>query len=191
MRATGRIRRTLALAALPVAFVVALPGVAAAEPVVPDPNLRVSVHDLVVCRAVLTIDLSQATVPLKEEVFAGGKVTVRISADVLFAFGEAKPTKAASYELGVLATRLHTASRTVLVAGYTDSIGSPASNLTLSQRRADAVKAELAKHTGGGFTIVATGHGEADPVAPNTKDGKDYSAGRAKNRRVEITFTNN
>jgi outer membrane protein OmpA-like peptidoglycan-associated protein len=191
MRATGGIRRIFALAALPVAFVVALPGVAAAEPVVPDPNLRVSVHDLVVGRAVLTIDLSQAIVPLKEEVFAGGKVTVRISADVLFDFGEATLTMAARQEIGVLATRLRAASGTVLVAGYTDGIGSPASNLTLSQRRADAVKAELTKHTGGGFSIVAAGHGEANPVAPNTKDGKDYSAGRAKNRRVEITFTKN
>jgi outer membrane protein OmpA-like peptidoglycan-associated protein len=33
------------------------------------------------------------------------------------------------------------------------------------------------------------GHGEADPVAPNVKkDGSDNPRGRARNRRVTITF---
>jgi flagellar motor protein MotB len=32
------------------------------------------------------------------------------------------------------------------------------------------------------------GHGEADPVAPNTEDGHDDPAGRAQNRRVVISF---
>jgi outer membrane protein OmpA-like peptidoglycan-associated protein len=182
----GSAGRTMVIVTL---AVLALPDAAAAEPVVPGPHLLTSVHDLVVGRAVRTLDLSHAIVPLKEEVFAGRKVTVRISADVLFDFGKAKLTNAARYEIGVVANRLRTSSGTVLVAGYTDSIGSPASNLTLSQRRADAVKTELAKHTGGGFTIVAMGHGEANPVAANTENGKDSAAGRAKNRRVEITFT--
>jgi len=53
--------------------------------------------------------------------------------------------------------------------------------------RADAVTTEL-KSQAGGVAVVAYGRGETNPVAPNTKDGKDYPEGRAKNRRVEITF---
>lgn len=40
----------------------------------------------------------------------------------------------------------------------------------------------------GGQRIVARGHGAADPVAPNTVNGKDNPAGRARNRRVTIAF---
>lgn len=35
---------------------------------------------------------------------------------------------------------------------------------------------------------TATGHGEASPVAPNTLSGRDNPLGRAKNRRVEISY---
>jgi len=42
---------------------------------------------------------------------------------------------------------------------------------------------------GRGVGFVTTGHGEADPVAPNVKpDGGDNPQGRAQNRRVEISF---
>ncbi|HEY7485550.1 MAG TPA: OmpA family protein [Streptosporangiaceae bacterium] len=166
---------------------IAVPGVAAADPNVPDQNVRESVRDLQVGPAVRAVDLSDAVLPLKEEQAAGGTVTVRISADVLFEFGRATLTATARREIGELAARLRSASGAVRVVGYTDSIGTPAANLLLSRRRAAAVKTELAKRAGA-VTIVSVGRGEADPVAPNTAKGKDFPPGRAKNRRVEVTF---
>ncbi|HET6868537.1 MAG TPA: hypothetical protein VFH80_21675 [Solirubrobacteraceae bacterium] len=40
----------------------------------------------------------------------------------------------------------------------------------------------------GAARIITRGHGEADPVAPNTQNGHDNPAGRAQNRRVVISF---
>ena len=65
--------------------------------------------------------------------------------------------------------------------GYTDSIGSDAYNLKLSQRRADAVRNEMIKRGAPADRITAKGYGEADPVADNAS-----KEGRAKNRRVEL-----
>lgn len=66
------------------------------------------------------------------------------------------------------------------VAGYTDSNGSDAYNLSLSQRRAEAVRRYLIDH-GVANVLTARGYGEADPVADNRTD-----AGRAENRRVVL-----
>ena len=67
------------------------------------------------------------------------------------------------------------------IDGYTDSTGDAAYNQGLSQRRADAVRRGLLA-TSDALTIVARGHGEADPVADNATD-----SGRQQNRRVTIT----
>ena len=51
-----------------------------------------------------------------------------------------------------------------------------------------AVQAALAP-LAPGATFQSTGKGAADPVAPNTNpDGSDNPEGRARNRRVTITF---
>ena len=70
----------------------------------------------------------------------------------------------------------------VKIIGHTDSDGEDASNLDLSKRRAESVKAELAKT----FSIDASrieteGAGETKPVAPN-----DTPVNKALNRRVEF-----
>jgi OmpA-OmpF porin, OOP family len=69
----------------------------------------------------------------------------------------------------------------VTVEGYTDSRSTPAQNLELSQRRADAVMAHLVQAGIAAGNISVTGEGDADPVASN-----DTEIGRAQNRRVEI-----
>lgn len=71
---------------------------------------------------------------------------------------------------------------TLHIAGHTDSVGSDAANLDLSQRRSAAVRTALVQR----FAIAAdrlstAGHGEAAP-----KDTNDTPEGRARNRRVEL-----
>jgi len=75
----------------------------------------------------------------------------------------------------------------VTIEGYTDSKGTDAYNLKLSDRRAAAVKHYLVSKGVAADRLTTVGKGEADPVAPNTKpDGKDNPEGRAMNRRAEL-----
>lgn len=67
------------------------------------------------------------------------------------------------------------------IAGYTDSTGSAAMNLSLSQARAAAVRAYLARRGISPGRMVAKGYGASGYIAPNTT-----AAGRAQNRRVEL-----
>lgn len=70
------------------------------------------------------------------------------------------------------------------VEGHTDSTGSSEYNQSLSNRRAQAVKAQFAASGMAAAEIVAVGKGETDPVADNATE-----AGRAQNRRVVIVVT--
>jgi outer membrane protein OmpA-like peptidoglycan-associated protein len=67
------------------------------------------------------------------------------------------------------------------IEGYTDNTGDAATNLKLSQSRADAVRAYLVKKKVDSGRMTATGFGQDSPVADNKR-----AAGRAKNRRVEL-----
>jgi hypothetical protein len=70
----------------------------------------------------------------------------------------------------------------ILIEGHTDNVGTPASNLALSDARAAAVKAALvSQHGAAGDRITTKGLGDTKPSAPNTT-----AAGRAQNRRVEV-----
>jgi outer membrane protein OmpA-like peptidoglycan-associated protein len=67
------------------------------------------------------------------------------------------------------------------IGGYTDSTGSPAVNLQISKKRADAVRTYLIRHGVPADTLTAEGFGDAHPVADNaTREG------RAANRRIEF-----
>lgn len=134
------------------------------------------------------VDLTLKVVALETETTEGTRTVITISSDVLFAFDKANLTKKAADHLAGIAVRLRTASGTVRVDGYTDAIGTDAYNLALSRRRAESVKRELDRTLRGRPVTAAAGHGEADPVAPNTKGGKDNPDGRAENRRVTIVF---
>ncbi|WP_329001654.1 OmpA family protein [Kribbella sp. NBC_00709] len=69
----------------------------------------------------------------------------------------------------------------VEVAGHTDDLGSPATSLPLSERRAAAVKAELVRLGVNPDRILANGYGQAFPIASNAT-----GAGRIANRRAEL-----
>lgn len=70
------------------------------------------------------------------------------------------------------------------VVGYTDSTGSAAYNEQLSKRRASSVASYLAGNGVLRERVVTEGRGQADPVASNSN-----TAGRERNRRVEIVLT--
>ncbi len=67
------------------------------------------------------------------------------------------------------------------IAGYTDSSGNPAKNVTLSQKRAEAVREALIEAGANADTLVAKGYGSADPIASN-----GTPEGRLRNRRIEF-----
>lgn len=71
------------------------------------------------------------------------------------------------------------------VHGYTDNTGSDAYNLMLSEQRAVAVKTFLIEKGVEPSRVASRGHGESDPIAPNTT-----AQGRAQNRRVELLVSN-
>jgi outer membrane protein OmpA-like peptidoglycan-associated protein len=74
--------------------------------------------------------------------------------------------------------------KTILeVAGHTDSVGTDASNLTLSDGRATSVANYLRTKKVKAERLTTIGYGETRPVADNETD-----AGRAANRRVELTL---
>jgi outer membrane protein OmpA-like peptidoglycan-associated protein len=106
--------------------------------------------------------------------------------DVLFDTGKASLKAGATSNLNKLVAFLNEYSdRTVLIEGYTDSVGTEDFNQGLSERRADSVKSYLAGQGIGSIRLSASGKGESDPVASN-----DSAAGRQQNRRVEVIISN-
>lgn len=71
------------------------------------------------------------------------------------------------------------------IAGHTDNVGSPETNIKLSKERAESVRQYLLQTYGlPQNMVVAQGYGEAQPIAPN-----DTPDGREKNRRVVFKIT--
>lgn len=111
--------------------------------------------------------------------------TITLSAAALFDHdrdvikGEAKP------QLDEFASRVKSLSQvdSVDVVGHTDSSGTDAYNQNLSERRAASVKDYLVGQGVDAGVINTSGMGESQPVADNST-----KAGRAENRRVEITL---
>jgi len=70
----------------------------------------------------------------------------------------------------------------VEISGHTDNIGADASNLRLSQARAESVRRYFIGKGVPAAQMEAKGYGETKPVATN-----DTAEGRAENRRVEMS----
>ena len=106
--------------------------------------------------------------------------------DVLFATNKADLKSSGLVNINKLAQFLQeNPDRKVIVEGYTDSTGSDAYNLTLSERRAGSVQMALIKMGVDPSRIVTQGYGKEYPVADNGS-----VSGRAMNRRVEVTISN-
>lgn len=114
----------------------------------------------------------------------GDNITLNMPSSITFATNSADLNSGFYNALGGVAMVLKEYNKTVIeVAGHTDSTGSDSYNQQLSERRASSVANYL---TGQGITqqrLMTVGAGEAHPVASN-----DTEAGRAQNRRVEMTI---
>jgi OOP family OmpA-OmpF porin len=117
---------------------------------------------------------------LSEKKIAGYKVD-----NILFELDHYDLTPAAKEELAEVGKFLtdHPTAYAVLF-GYTDDTGKPDYNMELSRRRAESVANYLYYNFNmGSERVIPIWYGEANPIA-----GNDTEAGRAKNRRVEISI---
>jgi type VI secretion system protein ImpK len=112
---------------------------------------------------------------------------VRIRNSGMFASGSATVAPSYYHLLQRIGEALKAEKGPVTVDGYTDNqpiktVQFP-SNFQLSQARADAAKAIIAKALGDPGRITAQGHADADPIASNaTPEGRD------QNRRIEVVL---
>ena len=121
-----------------------------------------------------------------ERVGEGIKVTMKENM-VNFGFDSSDLTSSAKANLDKLAQVLvDNLDTNINIYGYTDSKGTDSYNLSLSDRRAAAVKSYLASKGVSSMRMNTMGMGEASPIASNNTD-----AGRAENRRVEFAITAN
>lgn len=102
---------------------------------------------------------------------------------IYFAFNSATIRPQSDSMLGAIAGMMRREpSWTLRVTGHTDDVGGDASNLTLSRRRAEAVKAALVARGVAVGRLDTGGAGASAPKATNAT-----LEGRAQNRRVELT----
>jgi outer membrane protein OmpA-like peptidoglycan-associated protein len=113
-----------------------------------------------------------------------GRVTYRLG-DVLFATGRSELQPAALGTLdSLLASINKEPNRHIVIEGHTDTVGKSADNLSLSQRRAEAVKQYLVAHGVPADRVTAVGKGDAGAIADNAT-----AEGRQQNRRVDIVVS--
>jgi OmpA-OmpF porin, OOP family len=108
---------------------------------------------------------------------------IRIKGNILFETGSANIQKQSLKLLDEVAIVLarNPELGPVLVEGHTDNVGSDSLNLSLSQKRAQAVVDYLISKGIDTRRLRAKGFGESKPIATNTTP-----LGRAKNRRVDF-----
>jgi len=106
--------------------------------------------------------------------------------NVFFATGSYKLLAKSNKSLNEVAALMKADASLMLdIDGHTDAQGSNEANQTLSDNRAAAVRDYLIKQGVDASRLKSTGYGEDKPVADNTT-----AAGRAKNRRTEMTVRN-
>ncbi len=139
------------------------------------------VYDLtIVQEAALTQRIELTAADMAAALKTSGSIALR---GILFdtAKADIKPESGGLLEQ-VAALLQNDPSLTIEIQGHTDNVGAPASNLTLSRQRADAVKAWLVTRLGiDAARLTTAGFGDSKPVADNATD-----AGRALNRRVDL-----
>jgi outer membrane protein OmpA-like peptidoglycan-associated protein len=105
--------------------------------------------------------------------------------DVLFDFNQATLKPGAKLRLAkVSGIILAYPDLKLEIDGFTDNKGTPQYNMTLSDKRAKAVRDFLVAQGVGTDAVTTKGFGESNPVASNAT-----AAGRQQNRRVELVVS--
>lgn len=102
--------------------------------------------------------------------------------NIYFETGSAKLSAESEFALEVLSEAFTKYPKLMVeINGHTDNVGDAASNLNLSQQRAQSVKDYLTNKNVSGDRIKTSGYGMTKPITSN-----DTEAGRTKNRRIEF-----
>ncbi len=111
-----------------------------------------------------------------------GNIDLVMPGNITFAFDNDSVSPTFYNTLDKLAATMREYDQTTItVMGHTDSVGNPAYNQGLSERRALSVSNYLARQGVSPSRIQTYGYGQTRPVADNNSE-----AGRLQNRRVEI-----
>jgi OOP family OmpA-OmpF porin len=120
--------------------------------------------------------------PRKFRYIEATRTQIRLKQQIAFAGGKAKILPASNKVLNEVALAMNDFPRMrVFIEGHTDAVGKPATNLRLSERRADAVLDYLVARGITPDRLESAGLGQTKPIASNKT-----KTGRAKNRRTEI-----
>ena len=134
------------------------------------PNVGV-IDNIVVKGAKASCDNLQAT------------IDADLAAPIKFQTGNATLSTDGIAQLGPVVSAIKACPDVSLtVIGHTDNTGTDAINIPLSQNRARAVASYLVAQGVSAGAVTSRGEGSSQPVA-----GNDTEAGRAQNRRTEIT----
>jgi outer membrane protein OmpA-like peptidoglycan-associated protein len=107
--------------------------------------------------------------------------SVLTSGEIVFASGSAIIDAGSSPLLDHLAQAARSCPGSIRIEGHTDIIGRTAFNRSLSEARAQAVRAALIERGISAQRLSAQGFGAARPIADNRTEN-----GRARNRRIEF-----
>lgn len=114
----------------------------------------------------------------------GEGITVTFPEGLLFAFDSDVINASAKANLTNFAASLAKYPSTKsMIVGHTDSQGTDAYNLALSQRRATAAADFIVAQGIDRARLGTVGRGSSEPIAPNTT-----AAGRQQNRRIEVAI---
>ncbi len=131
------------------------------------------------------VEITVTRRPLRPSVAITGNL-LNITRQVHFQTNSAEILPDSNTLLEEIADTLHRHAEitAVEIQGHTDNQGQPATNLTLSQSRADAVREALVRLGVNGELLTARGFGQTRPIRPNLT-----VIGRTANRRVEFHLT--
>ena len=112
-------------------------------------------------------------------------ITATETGSIVFATGSADLDRRSNQTLDALADIIRGCPSFIIeVEGHTDSVGDPAANQRLSERRAIAVRDYLVRAGVPTSGLTAAGYGETRPLAPN-----DTAVNMARNRRIDFSVT--
>ena len=147
--------------------------------------MKKKAEDIIIPEGYGSDELTITTELTPESVSAGEHIIIK---SIYYDFDDYSLNRDARIELEKLAVFMNNYPELrIQVIGHTDAIGTPEYNLSLSEKRSQAVINYLIKKGINKFRFIASGEGEDKPIAININpDGTDNPDGRRYNRRVEI-----